>query len=292
MVGTSNTYRSPLRYPGGKNCIYAFMKSLLEENGMVGISYAEPYAGGAGLALRLLMDGLVQEIYINDFDVSIYAFWQTVLNRPDELCSWIEQVPINIQTWEHYKQIQRDRSDVDMLTLAESTFFLNRTNVSGVISGGPIGGMRQTGKYKIDVRFNKTDLIHRIKDIASISDKIHLSNLDGIDFIERHEEKVHNDLFIYLDPPYYKKGSFLYLNAFDDDAHKTLAEKVSQLDCRWLVSYDNQEFILGLYPRYRKLLYQLSQCTSNRVGDEVLIFDDKLAFEHSKSKLNTPQPLL
>jgi len=290
MPGANNIHRSPLRYPGGKNCIFAFMKALLEENDMIGTNYAEPYAGGAGLALRLLLENVVNDIYINDYDVSIYAFWHTVLNQPDELCTWIETVPVNIQTWEQYKQIQKNRTDVDYLELAKSTFFLNRTNVSGVISGGPIGGMNQTGKYKIDVRFNKKDLIHRIQNIAAFSDRIHLSHHDGIEFLRDLEGHIRN-LFIYLDPPYYKKGAFLYMNAFNDDAHTALSNEVEQLNSRWLVSYDYQDFILGLYQNKRKLLYQLSQCTSNRVGDEVLIFDNRLTFKNAQHKLNSPQTL-
>lgn len=290
MPGTNNIHRSPLRYPGGKNCIFAFMKSLLEENDMVGTNYAEPYAGGAGLALRLLMENLVNDIYINDYDVSIYAFWDAVLNHHDELCAWIETVPVNIQTWEYYKQVQKNRADIDYLELAKSTFFLNRTNVSGVLSGGPIGGMNQMGKYKIDVRFNKKDLIRRIQNITAFSRRIHLSKLDGIEFIGRLEGQIDN-LFIYLDPPYYKKGAFLYLNAFNDEAHTALSEKVASLKSRWLVSYDYQDFILGLYPDKRKLLYRLSQCTSNRIGDEVLIFDDRLMFENAQHELNSPQVL-
>ena len=283
-------HKSPLRYPGGKNCIYAFMESLMKESNMVGIDYAEPYAGGAGLALRLLMNRIVNTIYINDYDISIHAFWHTILYNPDELCSWIETVPINIQMWEYYRQIQRHRTTVDTLELAKSTFFLNRTNVSGVISGGPIGGMNQQGKYKIDVRFNKKNLIKRIENISALSDRIRLSNLDGIEFISILEDKNDN-LFIYVDPPYYKKGSFLYMNSFNDNDHRILSEKVSHLNNRWMVSYDNQDFILGLYSKYRKILYQLSQCTSNRVGDEVLIFDDRLIFEQAKQMLSHPQSI-
>ena len=151
MAGANNIFRSPLRYPGGKTCIYKFMTSLLEENDMVGTNYAEPYAGGAGLALRLMMDEYVNNIFINDLDPSIYAFWYVAINNPDDLCRWIETVEINVQQWEKYKEVQRNYKTADVLELAKSTFFLNRTNVSGVISGGPIGGLDQKGKYKIDV---------------------------------------------------------------------------------------------------------------------------------------------
>lgn len=290
MAGVNNIFRSPLRYPGGKTCIYKFMTSLLEENELVGTCYAEPYAGGAGLALRLLMDEYVSEIFINDLDPSIYAFWHAVLNNPDELCRWIEDVEVSIRQWEDCKAIQREYKTVDMLELARSTFFLNRTNVSGVISGGPIGGLEQKGKYKIDVRFNKPELIKRIEDISRFSHRIQLSNRDGKDFLDAIENRG-DDIFVYLDPPYYQKGSCLYMNAFKEADHEALADRVRQLRCKWMVSYDSHDFILNLYKQERKISYQLSQCASNRIGDEVIIFDDRINFEKSINKLTSPQRL-
>ena len=146
MERNRRIYRSPLRYPGGKGCIFKFMTQFLEENDLIGTDYAEPYAGGAGLALRLMMDEYVGDVFINDLDPSIYAFWYAVLNRADALCEWIEQVPITVEQWVVYKKIQDNYKTADILELAKSTFFLNRTNVSGVISGGIIGGINQTGK--------------------------------------------------------------------------------------------------------------------------------------------------
>lgn len=288
MSTVNSIHKSPLRYPGGKNCIYTFVRNLMEENNMLGIKYAEPYSGGAGLALRLLMNGLVSEIYINDFDPSIYAFWNTILYHVDVFCSWIEEVEIDISTWEYYKKVQRESGEYNEIELAKSTFFLNRTNISGIISGGPIGGMKQMGKYKMSARFNKSELIHRIRNIAALSDKIHLSNQDGLFFLDEIEQIHNHDIFIYIDPPYYKKGAFLYMNAFCDENHRDLSKKVVQLRNRWMVSYDNQDFILDLYPQHRKVAHQLSQCTSNRVGDEVLIFDNRLTFENAKLQLKNP----
>jgi len=285
MESNRRIYKSPLRYPGGKGCIFKFMTQFLEENDLIGTDYAEPYAGGAGLALRLMMDEYVGDIFINDLDPSIYAFWYAVLNRADALCEWIEQVPITVEQWSVYRQIQDNYKTADILELAKSTFFLNRTNVSGVISGGIIGGINQTGRYKINARFNKTELISRIRDIQRFSHRIHLSNLDGIDFV-RQLERMKRDIFIYLDPPYYKKGSDLYMNAFCNEDHKKLAGYVKTMRKKWIISYDNQEFIMQLYEKNRKVLYQLSQCASNRVGDEILIFDDRLHYSESISQLN------
>lgn len=280
-----NIFRSPLRYPGGKGCIFKFMTEFLKENDLVGTSYAEPYAGGCGLALRLMMDEYVGDIYINDLDPSIYAFWHVVINMPDALCEWIEKVPITIEQWLSYKKVQANYKTVDYFELAKSTFFLNRTNVSGVISGGIIGGIKQTGKYKMDARFNRSELINRIRDIKRFSYRIHLSNMDGIDFV-KHLERKKKNVFVYLDPPYYKKGSDLYMNAFKDEDHRKLARFVRSMHNKWIISYDNQEFIMQLYQKERKLLYQLSQCASNRIGDEVLILDRRLCLGNSTQRLS------
>ena len=287
MAGVNNIFRSPLRYPGGKSCLYKFMTKLLEENDLVGVSYAEPYAGGAGLALKLMMDEYVNHIYINDFDPSIYAVWLAILNRPDDLCKWIESVDVSVEKWHEYKEIQRNYKTADLFELGKATFFLNRTNVSGVISGGPIGGIGQKGKYKVDVRFNRKELIKRICDISRFSHRIHLSNQDGIDFLDVVDKKA-EDVFIYLDPPYYQKGSDLYMNAFKDKDHATLAERVKLLRNLWMVSYDNHDFVLNLYPDESKVLYKLSQCASNRVGDEVVIFDERIQYGGAIKLLNLP----
>jgi len=282
-----NIHYSPLRYPGGKNCIFPFVSNIFYENNLIGISYAEPYAGGAGLALRLLFEGYVNHIHINDLDKSIYAFWISIINEPDEFCKWIEEVDVSIKNWNKYKDIQRNSENIDHFELAKSTFFLNRTNISGVIKGGVIGGQEQKGKYKIDARFNKQDLITRIKKIAGIKDRISISNLDGLSFINKLNRKK-EDIFIYLDPPYYQKGADLYMNFYSKEDHKKLSKYIHKMHKKWMVSYDTHDFILNLYAEQNKIVYKLSQAASNRIGDEILIFSKQINFEESINALKSP----
>ena len=284
-----SNFNSPLRYPGGKNCIFPFVSKLFHENEIIGISYAEPYAGGAGLALRLLYDEYVSHIYLNDLDRSIYSFWKVVTERNDEFCSWVSDVEINMDNWLFYRGVQRSIEPVDMFELAKSTFFLNRTNVSGVIKGGVIGGFEQHGKYKIDARFKKDELINRLRKIDRYKHRISISNLDGIEFISRLDKRKEN-IFIYIDPPYFLKGSDLYMNFYSKDDHKKVANRIKKMKKRWLVSYDDNDFILNLYASNRKYSYSLSQSTSNRVGRELLIFSDALVHNESISSLREVTP--
>jgi DNA adenine methylase len=263
------------------------VSKIFYENQLIGVSYAEPYAGGAGLALRLLFEGYVDRIFINDLDKSIYAFWNTVINQPDEFCGWINDVEVSMTNWNKYKEMQGRADEVDYFELAKSTFFLNRTNISGIIKGGVIGGKEQRGKYKIDARFNKHDLINRIKKIAGISDHISVSNLDGLSFINKLNKKK-EEIFIYLDPPYYQKGADLYMNFCSKEDHKKLSKQVRKMQKLWMVSYDNHDFILNLYAEQNKISYRLSQAASNRVGEEIFIFAEGLNFVDSIKTLNSP----
>ncbi len=277
-------FYSPLRYPGGKNCIFEFVANIISENELIGYSYAEPYAGGSGLALRLLFEEYVEKIYINDLDIAIYAFWKSIIEEPDKFCNWIRKVEVNVESWKKYKKIYDCKSKTDLFELAKATFFLNRTNVSGVIKGGIIGGIEQKGKYKIDARFNKEDLIERIQKISRYKNRIYVSNEDGITFTTRINQKT-EDVFIYLDPPYFEKGADLYMNYFSEYDHKKLSEFVITMDKKWMISYDNNLFILNLYSEMHRVVYKLSQSASNRIGDEVLIFSNQLNFNDSLKHL-------
>jgi len=277
-------FYSPLRYPGGKNCIFSFTSSFFYENDLLGCSYAEPYAGGSGLALRLLFEGYVEHIYINDLDKFIYSFWKTILNHSDEFCSWIDKVEVTIKNWDTFKKIQQNCDKYNEFELAQSAFFLNRTNISGVLKGGVIGGKEQKGKYKINARFNKSDLIERIHNISNVSNRITISNLDGLKFIKEMDKKK-EEIFIYLDPPYYQKGFDLYMNFYKENDHKKLSKAVNKISKKWMVSYDNQEFIINLYKEHRKIKYRLSQSASNRIGDEIIVFSNSLSFDKSKAEL-------
>lgn len=275
---------SPLRYPGGKSRIYPFVASFMEENNLIGSSYAEPFAGGAGLALTLLYNGLVKKIYINDLDKAIFAFWKTAIEKTDILCSWISKVPLNIEMWKKFHEAYLHAEEISTEELAKATFFLNRTNVSGVIKGGVIGGLDQHGLYKIDARFNRKSLIKKISKLAEYKDAIVLSNEDALFFLKKRD-LMKSEVFIYLDPPYYQKAPNLYMNFYRADDHRILSEKVKLLKKKWMVSYDNHDFIKNLYADNNKVLYSLQQSTSNRVGREILVFKDGLTYDKSKSYL-------
>ena len=277
-------FLSPLRYPGGKAKVASFVQKLIIQNDILDGVYIEPFVGGGSVALSLLFNECVSDIYINDIDISIFAFWHSALCETERLCKLIQDTPVNMDVWRTQRYIQVNKDKEDLLTLGFSTFFLNRTNRSGIINAGVIGGNEQTGNYKIDARYNKIDLIKRIQRIAEYVDRIHLFNDDAIRLIELLSPKLPTKSLLYFDPPYYVKGKGLYLNYYNDEDHKNIADTVKNLQSfRWIVSYDNVEFITSLYSNYRQHVFELNYSASNSgKGKEVMIFSNNLTIPNHK----------
>lgn len=268
---------SPLRYPGGKAKLYAYVKDLLRTNNMLGETYIEPFAGGCGLALKLLLNGDVKRIIINDLDPAIYSFWYCVLNQTEPLCQLIESTPITPAEWRRQKSIYMNGLQNNILEYGFATFFLNRTNVSGVLMGGMIGGESQTGTYKIDARFNRSELVSRIKEVAKHKDKIILTNLDAKELLSSENLKHYYKVFINLDPPYVKKGRQLYKNAFTLDDHWELCNIISNCSRKWIVTYDVCDFISTLYGQYRSSYLNINYSVrGNRKAKEYIFFSPNL----------------
>jgi DNA adenine methylase len=269
---------TPLRYPGGKGRFSDYIAELIELNGISGGHYIEPFAGGAGVALTLLFSEHVKHIHINDIDQNIYAFWHSVLNDAEQLCKLIHDTPVTVDVWLEQREIKRAPENSSLLKRGFATFFLNRTNRSGILNGGIIGGFEQTGNWKIDARYNKADLISRIEKIALFSDRISLTNKDTCAFIEENLPFIRERSLIYFDPPYYVKGGQLYQNHFKHEDHEKLAKYIKGIkNHRWVVSYDNAPEIKDLYKRFRQEEFSLSYSASSySKGNEVMIFQDEL----------------
>lgn len=269
---------SPLRYPGGKSRLADFIEDLILLNNLENGKIYEMYAGGAGASLSLLLSGVVSEIVLNDLDYHIYSFWHSVLYETENLIRLIDNIEVNIQNWNHQKKIFNSYQDYSILEVGFSSFFLNRSNRSGVFNAGPIGGKDQTGNYKIDVRFNKSNLIKRIENIAERRDSIKITNLESIDFLEKIFELNQENIFVFLDPPYYQQGENLYFNFYKDKNHEALAELLSNYhDRNWFLTYDNDNRIKDLYNNSRTAYLPMTYTLQHkRKSKEVMIFADAL----------------
>ena len=272
------TFYSPLRYPGGKGKVADYFKQIFKENLLYDGVYVEPYAGGAAVALSLLFNEYASKIIINDIDRSIYAFWHSVMNETDDFCKLIKDTPVTIDTWDEQKNIQKEKNKHSLLKVGFSTFFLNRTNRSGILNAGIIGGRQQTGRWKIDVRYNKSVLINRIERIALYKNKIELYNSDAVELVKDLRKTLPAKTLFYFDPPYYIKGKDLYLNYYEERDHEQIATEISKVNKqKWIVTYDNVQAIKQLYNNYRQVKYTLNYSAAKATkGEEVMIFSDNI----------------
>lgn len=270
-------YLSPLRYPGGKARLAPFLERVVRTQTPVPNQYAEPFAGGAGAALKLLFDGVVQHIHLNDLNPGIAGMWRAILHEPEDFINLIKTTAVDLDEWKRQREIYKTpvgRNDVE---LGFATFFLNRTNRSGILNAGPIGGWEQQGKWKIDARYNRENLIKRVQAISAMQHRISITELDGLDFLTTLSEWG-DALFVYADPPYLVQGDGLYLHAFDEIAHLQLADKLAALESPWLLTYDDD-------PRIANTLYKGGRCATfpiahtahkQHVGSETIIFSKNL----------------
>lgn len=279
-------FNTPLRYPGGKGKLSNFMLNVIEGNGLSAIHYAEPYAGGAGLALKLLHLNVAEKIILNDINISVYAFWYSVLNDADLLCSKIENTSVTMDEWYAQKEIIDSPNKYDLLTIGFSTFFLNRTNRSGILKGGVIGGKKQDGNWKLDARYNKNDLISRIQKIHDMRESISLYNLDAIAFINKIVTQLPKNSLTYLDPPYYVKGKGLYINHYAHQDHVDVANVVQEkIKTPWIVSYDNTPEIQEMYSG-KSLVYGINYSAQDRYeGSEIMFFSKGLKIPKTKDPI-------
>ena len=271
-------YPSPLRYPGGKTCLFDQVKEIIELNLLNGIGYAEPFAGGAGLALSLLIDNIVSQIYLNDLDSAVFAFWSSTLEETSELCRMIMDTQVTIEEWHRQKYILSYPSGYSLLELGFATFFLNRTNRSGIIEGGVIGGKKQTGDYKLDCRFNKNELIHRIESIAKRKKDISLTRFDASEFITEVVNNSTRECLSFIDPPYYKKGRELYFNSLNHKEHLKLSLIIqNELRGPWIVTYDDVPEIKVMYASSPMVRYSINYSAHvKKKGCEVMYHSPNL----------------
>lgn len=267
---------SPLRYPGGKHKLYPYVAKLIEINDCT--TYIEPFCGGAAIPLELLFHNNIKRVILNDYDYSIYCFWESVLTDTDAFSKKIFDTSITVNEWKKQKQIRSTFSQHTPLEVGFSTFFLNRVNHSGIIDkAGPIGGLNQTGRYSIDCRFNKRRLIDQIEKIALYQPQISIYNLEALDFIESVILKTRRS-FTLFDPPYYNKGPVLYTNFYSHDDHQKLADAITHnlRNRKWIVTYDNSNEINKMYSKTKSIEFSLQySLQSKRFGSEVMFFSSK-----------------
>lgn len=287
VVARRGSYASPLRYPGGKATLAGFFESTIAALGLEKPTYIEPYAGGAGAGLELLLKNLVSTVVINDLDPAIHACWKAMVKDSEAFLRLLAEAPLTIEEWKRQREVYRRRHDVDVdpVDLGFATFYLNRTSRSGVLGAGVIGGFAQAGEYKIDARFDKKALQARIEKLAEVSGRIRVTKQDGAARLREYLPK--DNVFAYVDPPYVEKGSSLYMSSFKAEDHRDLAVTLNgHANTNWILTYDVADLVKSLYKAREvsefRLLYSAHlRGTKNELkrtsASELLVLSDPVA---------------
>ncbi|WP_369367027.1 DNA adenine methylase [Streptomyces sp. CG4] len=270
-------YISPLRYPGGKARLAGYIKHLIDSQHPRPTHYSEPFCGGAGAALKLLTDGTVDHIHLNDADPGIAAFWRCVFTMTSEFAELVRAAEVTIDSWRRAANTYASPLGKDDLDLGFATFFLNRCNRSGILRARPIGGYEQKGKWKIDARFNREGLAERIELLGSYRDSVSLSQQDGRQHIQDLEALGENVL-AYVDPPYLVQGDRLYMDSLSSEDHTELSSVLSGSPIKWFLTYDAESRITeSLYPDHRCMQFEISHSAQVRhLGVEYAVFSKDL----------------
>lgn len=271
-------FLSPLRYPGGKARLAPYIARLIRSQRPRPTVYAEPFAGGAGAAIRLVADEVVDSIQINDLDPGVAALWRCVFYDTDEFIRRVETAKITVPAWRRHRNVYLNPSAHDDRTLGFATFFLNRCNRSGILNARPIGGLDQCGEWKIDARFNRQELIHRIGYIAEFRHRVSISQLDARTFLQQLEEDAPRSL-VYVDPPYIGQGDDLYLDRLSFGDHQDLARLLRSSELRWFMTYDCDERITDeLYEGFRCARFNIKHTAQRQqIGSEYAVFSNNLS---------------
>lgn len=266
---------SPFRYPGGKSQLSGFIRIAIRNLEIRNCTYVEPFAGGAGVAMTLLLDRSVGRVVINDYDKAIYSFWRAIKQEPKRLIDRVLKTPVTMVEWYKQKEVYSSATSYS-LDLAYATLFLNRTNRSGILTAGPIGGYSQSGNWKLDVRFNREAIAEKINAIAKERDRIEVYNKDIISFLRNYSGKFRENSFFYFDPPYYNKGQKLYKNFFAPKDHQRIHDVITkEIAAPWIITYDDVDKIADMYRDYGMRKFDLMYSAANKgIASELMFFSD------------------
>ena len=245
--------KTPFRYPGSKSSFTGIVKEYVLHNGLKGCKVVEPYAGSAAVTLALVSEGVCSSGVIVERDPLIYSFWKVAFSNPEALIRRIEGSEATLSTWHELRPLlsYKEPNNGDLVEMAFAALFFNRTNFSGVLHSGPIGGQDQSSAYKIDCRFNRKELLLKIQKFSAVSKKIEVCFGDPIDVIKSCSRQT-KTLF-YIDPPYFIQGRKLYRYYYKLKDHLALSKALQKSKFNWILSYDDHDVIKSLYEGFSQV---------------------------------------
>ncbi len=267
---SSVKHRSPFRYPGGKTWLVPLVRRWLGSCTKPAKHLAEPFAGGAIIALSALFDRLTEKITLIERDVNVGSVWQIIVNGDaPELAKRI--IDFNCTEANALKVLKNEYLPDDILSRAFATIVRNRVQRGGIMAPG--ASLMRNGENGRGVasRWYPETLRNRLLDLHLLHMSIQFHSGDGIKFIENNA--TNEDISWFIDPPYTVAGRRLYLHS--DIDHEELFEATSKIEGRFMMTYDNNEQIRRLA---RKHHFEVAEVpmknTHHAIMSELVISND------------------
>jgi len=259
--------KSPLRYPGGKSKAIESISKLIPDFK----EFREPFVGGGSVFVYLKQKYPSRNFWINDIYQNLYHFWNECKENPDKLIESILEFRSTFSDGkELHKFLVNNIHSFDNIKKAAAFFVFNRITFSGTTESG---GFSNAAFHK---RFTESS-IERVKSLSRILANTKISNLDYQEVISAEGDNV----FLFLDPPYYSAiKSALYGrngNLHKTFDHERFASVMKQTKHKWLITYDDNEYIRNLFSFANITAWDLTygmrnvKKESDQIGKELLI---------------------
>ena len=228
---------SPLRYPGGKS---RALKKILPLIPNEFSEYREPFLGGGSVFVALKQQNPNLLCRVSDLNRDVSSFWITLKNHPDILTRAIKEIKNNCKDGKSLYSKLATAKPQGILGRALRFYIMNRITYSGTVDSG---GYSSESFYK---RFTHSR-IEGLLPLAEILKNVEVTN----ESYERLLFEKGKDVFIFLDPPYWKQRNFpLYgkkgdLNKFFN--HEQFAINVKKCKHKWLITCDDSDLIRTLF---------------------------------------------
>ena len=247
-MSASSRYISPLRYPGGKASWLPMLRPLADEGREV---WFEPFAGGLGAGLGLLAEGTVDELWFCEAHPALAAFWQAVIDSPAVLAERLERTELDLDTFYRARAVVGGEPGDDDMPSWLAALVVNRGSFSGVIAPnvGPIGGKAQTGRWRVDARWNAAALAQRIRRLGELAPRMTMIGHDALSALDEiGSSGVSDAVVVFIDPPYTDVGERLYVHGMNSPSlHARLAATLSGAEFDWIATYDDSPLVHELY---------------------------------------------
>lgn len=265
--------KSPLRYPGGKSKALSKIIPYLSNFD----DYREPFIGGGSVMIERIQSCPGKEFSANDLNYELFCFWKVLQASGGKLIKEIQSIRDSYDDGKklYHELLARRESDLSELERARDFFILNRITFSGLADAG---GYSNESFHK---RFTQSS-IDRLNNVSKLVKNVSFTNDDYSELCNKSGKNV----LIFLDPPYYSvtksklygKDGILHLN-FD---HQKLFECLLNIDHKWVMTYDNCDYIRSLYDGFNIIpwehQYGMNNYQSPQISDKKVIPKGKELF--------------